>query len=141
MSLYLQHFLRFYPMKYQYLVVMNGYNIIMQNVVILRYIDFFPPPLKIVISNNGMWSRRCIWSNRNAFLQTCFSTHGYCSVHLDDVHTHIFFVCVCEFWDYLSTIVSTIVVFLSNKVVFLKENWSYKMCSPRNRKSVCGEHC
>ncbi len=29
----MQHFLRLYPMKYQYLVSMNGYNIITQNVV------------------------------------------------------------------------------------------------------------
>ncbi len=41
-SLYLQHFLRIYLIKYRYLVSMNQYNINMPNIVISRCIDFFP---------------------------------------------------------------------------------------------------
>ncbi len=44
LSLYLQHVLRIYLIKYRCLVSMNQHNIIMRNIVILQCIDFFPHP-------------------------------------------------------------------------------------------------
>ncbi len=40
-SLYMKHLLRIYEIRYQYLVSINQYNIVLQNIAILHCIDFW----------------------------------------------------------------------------------------------------
>ncbi len=120
LSLYLWHLFRIYVIKFWCFVFQNLYNIVTQNITILKCIDFFPPPL--------------LYSQRHTLKLCTFGWGLFSLLELDPIHFLSKLKCamICKTkvcFQLCDNSVGTFIVYKDRCINYLIVKWFWGFCA------------